>query len=207
MATRRHKAMLLVLAAIVLGAVCALVFGPARGARDDIGRLRADQDVSRGYIHRQLETVGAQLTVAQRSLGVQRQGLVIAARSQQLVGATSRSTTDILGDTDQALSTVRQALAALQPLRQLRTAVRTTSHAVTVGLQVARGALDVARSTLQNGEQALAVARRTLATLEQSRTIQQQLLAVARRTLAEARHIDRKIPTPPVFPAAPGSGS
>jgi hypothetical protein len=46
-----------------------------------------------------------------------------------------------------------------------------------------------------------------LATLQQSRDIQRRLLSVARRTLRQTRRIDRKMPTPPVFPAAgPSAG-
>ena len=38
--------------------------------------------------------------------------------------------------------------------------------------------------------------------LNQSRNIQRQQLMVARQTLQQTREINRKLPVPPVFPAA-----
>jgi hypothetical protein len=67
-------------------------------------------------------------------------------------------------------------------------------------VRVARAALTVAHRTLNTGEAALAVARRTLNVLEQSRNIQTQQLQTARQTLQQTIEINRKIPTPPVFP-------
>jgi hypothetical protein len=106
----------------------------------------------------------------------------------------------ILHRTDEALSTVKRVLRALGPLRKLRGQIADVVRSVQAGVAIARAALDVAHRTLATGAAALAVAQRTLAVLQQSRDIQLQALRVARETLHQTVEINRKIPTPPVFP-------
>jgi hypothetical protein len=88
------------------------------------------------------------------------------------------------------VTTVRQVLAALGPLRNLRAAVR-----------LARSTLAVARQTLFTGKAGLHLALATLRTLRESRDIQAQLLEVARQTLRQTQEINRKFPIPPIFRA------
>jgi hypothetical protein len=53
----------------------------------------------------------------------------------------------------------------------------------------------------------LAVAVTTLEVLKRSERIQQDLLEVGRQTLAQVTEVNRKLPVPPVFPAASGEGA
>jgi len=60
---------------------------------------------------------------------------------------------------------------------------------------------------LRDGKPALAVAVTTLRTPRRSEQVQRDLLTVGRQTLEQVTQINRKIPTPPVFPTRPtGSG-
>jgi hypothetical protein len=199
---RSHVGLAAAIGAVLLASLAALLFGPARGARDDIGHVRKDLAASRTGIYQTLDTGRASLADADRtlratetSLQVQQQGLAISSQALQTAQGTGQDVAAIRSQTDAALATVRQVIAALGPLQTLKGDVETV-------VTLARTALGVAQQTLATGQQALEVARTTLATLRQSRDIQQQLLDVARSTLQQTQEINRKIPLPPVFGAA-----
>lgn len=198
--TRRQFALLLLIGAVLLAGTCVLVFGPARGARNDIGQVRTDLNASRRGIfgtldtaHKTLADATAQLRLTEQSLVIQQQGLSLATGAKQDTGA-------IRQQTQQALDTVREVLAALGPIRALKGQVQTVVRAVEAGVSLARSALAVAQQTLSTGQKALAVAVSTLHELQASFAVQQQLLVVARATLEQVKQINRKLPGVPVFP-------
>jgi hypothetical protein len=200
--TPRHVQLLLVIGALLLAGTGVLVFGPARDAKNDISRTQQDLNVSRRGIfstldvgRRTLADATQQLRIAEESLQLQEQGLVIAS-------ATRNDTRAVREQTERALRTVRQVLAALGPVSELRHDLESTVRAVEAGVVLARTALTVARQTLDTGLQALTVAKQTLRELQVSRALQQQLLEVARLTLQQTRQINAKIPGVPVFPTA-----
>jgi hypothetical protein len=200
--TPRHVQLLLVIGALLLAGTGALVFGPARDAKNDISRTQQDLNVSRRGIfstldvgRRTLADATQQLRIAEESLQLQEQGLEIAS-------ATRNDTRAVREQTESALRTVRQVLAALGPVSELRHDLESTVRAVEAGVVLARTALTVARQTLDTGLQALTVAKQTLRELQVSRALQQQLLEVARLTLQQTRQINAKIPGVPVFPTA-----
>lgn len=200
--TRPQFQLLLLIGAVLLAGTCVLVLGPGRGARNDIGQTRADLNASRRGIfstldvgRRTLADASTQLQVAQQALEMQKQGLAIAS-------GTRTDTHDVRLRTDEALQTVREVLAALGPISELRGQVDTVVRAVQAGVVLARSALTVAQQTLDTGVEALAVARTTLHELQASRALQQQLLDVARQTLEQTRQINAKLPGAPVFPTA-----
>ena len=208
--TKDQRILGLVVAILVLSATCALVFGPARGARNDIGEVRDDLDVSRQGIFETVEIgrtnlakVTRQLRITRTSLEVQQQGLRIAGESQDIARTGVRTTERIEQQTSEALTTLRRVIRALGPLQELRGDVETVVTAVEAGVSLARTTLDVARQTLTDGRRALAIAADTLSTLERSEQVQTDLLQVARETLEEVREINRKIPGLPVFPTTP----
>ena len=201
--TRGQFGVLLLIGAVLLAGTLALVFGPGRGLREDIGDVQDDLASSQKGIYGTLGTgreslavVRQQLAGAERSLVLQRQGLEVAQAAEQ-------DTTAIRAQTDAALQTVREVSRALGGVDAVGKDVATLVRSAEQGVRLARAALAVAEQTLATGQQALAVARETLSTLQQSKAVQDQLLEVARQTLEEARRIDRKIPGAPVFPAAP----
>jgi hypothetical protein len=200
--TPRHVQLLLVIGALLLAGTGVLVFGPARDAKNDISRTQQDLNVSRRGIfstldvgRRTLADATQQLRIAEESLQLQEQGLEIAS-------ATRNDTRAVREQTESALRTVRQVLAALGPVSELRHDLESTVRAVEAGVVLARTALTVARQTLDTGLQALTVAKQTLRELQVSRALQQQLLEVARLTLQQTRQINAKIPGVPVFPTA-----
>lgn len=205
--TRQQRAVALVVAIFLLAGVCGVLFGPARGARDDIGELRDDLDASRRGIgetveigQTTLDRLARQLKVTERSLTIQRRGLRTARESQEVARVGVNSTRRIEAQTTQTLTTLRRVVAALGPLRRLRGDVKSVVANVEAGVSLARTTLGLARRTLADGQRALTVAIDTLATLRGSKQVQEDLLAVARATLEEVREINAKIPLPPVFP-------
>lgn len=200
--TRHQFHLLLLIGAVLLSGTCVLLFGPARGARNDIAHTRKDLNVSRRGIYstlevgrRTLDDANAQLKLAQQALEMQQQGLVIAS-------ATSTNTHDVRLRTDEALRTVQDVLKELGPIRDLKGELDTVTKAVEAGVALARTTLSLARQTLDIGLQSLTVAKQTLAELQRSRAIQEELLRVARATLEQARQINAKFPGLPVFPTA-----
>jgi hypothetical protein len=207
--TRQQFAILLLIGAVLLAATCVLVFGPARGMRNDIGHMTKDLNVSRRGIYGTLDVgrktladATAQLHLAEQSLQIQQQGLAIAADSQHVGHIAADNSTAIRAQTEQALQTVRDVLKALGPISDLKGQIETVVRGVQAGVSLARTALAVAQQTLATGQRALAVAVSTLHELTVSRQIQQQLLEVARQTLEQTKEINRKIPGLPVFPTA-----
>jgi hypothetical protein len=187
---RRRLLALIVTVVVIITASGALIFGPARGARDDLSHVRADLHASRSGIFHTVRILTGQLRTTQQLLVTQERALAVAKESQRLARTTAEHTSDLLNQTTMMVSTVRQVLAALGPLHDLRAAVR-----------LARSTLAVARQTLSTGKTGLRLALATLRTLRDSRDIQAKLLEVARRTLRETQEIDRKMPIPPIFPA------
>jgi hypothetical protein len=208
-----QAAILGLVVALLLAATCVLIFGPARGARNDIGQVRADLNASRRGIfgtldvgRQTLSDATTQLRLAEQSLMIQQQGLLIATDAQQVARHAAEDTAAIRMQTEQALTTVRAVLAALGPLGELKGKVETVVKGVEAGVSLARTALAVAQQTLSNGQQALAVAVSTLHELQASLAVQRQLLVVARQTLEQARQINRKIPGAPIFAPPAGRG-
>jgi hypothetical protein len=198
--TRRQFQLLLLIGAVLLAGTITLVFGPGRGARNDIHQTRQDLNASRRGIFSTLDVgrktladANVQLQVAQQALELQKQGLAIAS-------ATSTDTRDVRRRTDEALQTVREVLEALGPISELKGQLDSVVRAVEAGVALARTALTVAQQTLDTGVEALTVAKQTLHELQVSRALQQQLLEVARLTLEQAKQINAKIPGVPVFP-------
>jgi hypothetical protein len=207
--TRQQFGLLLLIGAVLLAGTVVLIFGPARGARNDIGQVRKDLTVSRRGIYGTLDTgrktladATAQLRLAEQSLQIQQQGLVIAKDSQHVAHTTAADTDAIRQQTERALKTVQDVLKALGPLSDLKGKIETVVKGVQAGVDLARTALAVAEQTLATGQRALAIAVSTLHELQVSRAIQQQLLDVARQTLAQTQEINRKIPGAPIFPTA-----
>ncbi|MCU1592893.1 MAG: hypothetical protein JWO12_285 [Frankiales bacterium] len=200
--TRRQFGLLLLIGAVLLAGTCVLVFGPARGARNDIGHVRDDLNVSRRGIFGTLDTgrktlaeATAQLRLTEQSLEIQQQGLSVAAAAKQDTGA-------IRAQTQQALDTVREVLAALGPISDLKGQIETVVKGVQAGVSLARSALAVAQQTLATGQRALAVAVSSLQQLRASLAVQRQLLVVAQQTLKQVQEINRKFPGAPIFPTA-----
>jgi hypothetical protein len=192
--TSLHTAVGVLLLALATAATAALVFGPARGARTDIGHVRTDLHASRAGIFSLLDRTTTELKTTERSLGVQKQGLVVASNAEQLTHTTTSNTTQLLTQTSAILTTIHQVVSSLGPLRQLRGDLGQVTRQVTAGVALAHTTLTVAEQTLRTGRNALAVAGQTLSTLRDSRSIQQQLLDVARQTLQQTIEINRKIP-------------
>jgi hypothetical protein len=203
----RQVVVLVVVGTFLLAATCSLVFGPARGARDDIGQVRTDLHASRQDVHQTLGTARRTLTrltdtlgLVQDSLRLQQQGLDIAQESQDVARTGVDATLDIRRQTTDTLATLRRVITALGPLQELRGDLATVVDSVEAGVALARSTLAIAQQTLTTGQEALRIAGRTLATLEESRDLQVALLDVARQTLRQATEINRKIPVPPIFP-------
>jgi hypothetical protein len=191
--TRAQLGIVLLIGAVLLAGTCVLVFGPARGARNDIGQVRTDLTVSRRGIFSALADATVQ------------QGLGIAKDSQHVAHLAADDTEAIRVQTEQALTTVRDVLAAVGPISELKGSLGTVVKQVEAGVSLARTALAVAQQTLATGQAALAVAVSTLDALHASLDVQRQLLDVARQTLEQAKEINRKIPGLPVFPSATGA--
>lgn len=205
--SRHRRAVAVVVAILAVAAVCGLLLGPGRGAREDLGQVREDLASTEDGIYRTLavnrgtlDRITRQLRVTRDSLRIQRDGLQVARDAQAIARTGVDATEDIRSQTRQTLRTLDEVIDALGPLRRLRGDIRTVVASTEAGVDLARSTLALARTTLSTGQQALAVARRTLTTLLRSEQVQRDLLAVARQTLAEVERIDRKIPTPPVFP-------
>lgn len=205
--SRDQKLILVILLVVSMAATSAILFGPARGARQDIGGLHVDLHAARGDIHdtlgvsrRTLAEVSAQLRTTKTSLEIQEQGLGVAKSSQRIAGGAARDTETIRRQTAATLSTVRQVIAALGPLRTLRGDLSTVVRSVRAGVALAQTTLEVGRQALRDGKRALGVAITTLDTLKRSEQVQRDLLAVGRQTLQQVTEINRKIPVPPVFP-------
>jgi hypothetical protein len=196
---------LLVLSVLATGLV---LFGPARGAREDIGHVRTDLFATRQHTastvvvsQRTLTKLAAELQTTQSSLKIQKQGLDVATSSERLAGDTAQTTESIRRQTAGAIATTTRVIAALGPLGRLRGDIDTVVESVQAGVVLARTTLDVGRQALRDGRRALAVAVSTLETLKRSERVQQDLLEVGRQTLAQVTEINRKLPVPPVFPA------
>jgi hypothetical protein len=212
--SRRQVAVLAVLLLLSLAATSALVLGPGRGAREDLGAVRADVDRTEeliggtlGVQRRTLARITAQLETTRDSLRVQRVGLEIARSSGRVAGETLESTRAIEQQTRTALTAVRRVVTALGPLRELRGEVEVVAASVRTAVELARATLEVAEVALSDGREALQVARTTLVTLQRSEQVQRDLLEVARRTLEQTIEINRKIPLPPVFPTGAPAAS
>ena len=211
--SRLQKVVLAMMLVLSVTATVLVLFGPARGAREDLGAVRTDLHSTRAGIYstlgvqrRTLARITAQLRTTQTSLEIQQEGLTVARTSQQLAGRTTRSTEAIRRQTAQTLATLRRVIAALGPLRELRGDLTTVVTGVRAGVELARTTLQVARQSLSDGRKALAVAVSTLTTLKRSEQVQRDLLEVGRQTLAQVVEINRKIPSAPIFPATtPGS--
>ena len=206
--TRRQLGVLLVIGAVLLSGVLVLLFGPARGMRNDIGELSTDLSASRDGIYgqlgtgrEQLGTAVVQLRATERSLMIQEQGLAVAVEAEKDATSAAQATQEILVETRAALALVRDVAESLGPLDQLDDKIDSVVVDVEQAVRLARQTLAVAERTLATGQQALAVARDTLATLRRSEQIQLQLLDTARQTLQETREINRKTPGAPVFPS------
>lgn len=208
--TRRQFSLLLVIGAVLLAGTCVLIFGPARGARNDISDVQHDLNASRRGIYTQLEVArgnladaNRQLRLTEQSLVLQQQGLQIARSGEQAAQSAAQSTQQIEQQTAATLATVRQVIDALGPLQDLKGKIDTIVRGVEAGVMLARTTLDVAQQTLATGKAALAVAVSTLTTLKESKALQEQLLQVAKLTLEQTREINRKIPGAPVFGPSP----
>ncbi len=205
--SHHQRASLAVVGVLLLASVCALLFGPARGAREDIAQVRQDLASTEDGIYKTLDTnrrmldkLVRQLRTARDSLQIQKQGLLIARDVQGMTKTGVDATLDIRRDTNSALATLREVITALGPLRQLRGDIRTLVENTDAGVALARSTLLVARETLTTGRDALSVARDTLSTLRRSEEVQRDLLSVARQTLDQVIRINKKIPTAPIFP-------
>jgi chromosome segregation ATPase len=205
--TGRQKSLALLVGVVLLVSVTALIFGPARGAREDIGHVRKDLNASRTGIYQTRDTLAAtlqgitaQLQTTQQSLEIQQQGLTVARDTQRITQTATDNTEAIRAQTASTLDMVRQVLAALAPLQKLPEDIDSITDNIQTAVSLARTALDVGQQTLSTGRQALAIATSTLDTLRQSRDIQAQLLATARQTLEQTRQINAKLPLVPVFP-------
>ncbi len=79
----RHRGWLAggVIGILLLAATCALIFGPARGLRDDIGHLRTDLHSSRKGIYGTLATTRRSLMKVTAQLRVTEQSLRISSRA------------------------------------------------------------------------------------------------------------------------------
>ena len=206
--SRRQKLILAGLLMLSLLATGVVLFGPARGAREDIGHVRTDLNATRQHTastavlsQRTLTKLAAELQTTQSSLKIQKQGLEVATNSERLAGNTAQTTESIRRQTAGAIASIRRVLVALGPLRRLHGDIETVVESVQAGVVLARTTLEVGRQTLRDGKRALAVAVTTLETLKHSERIQQDLLEVGRQTLAQVTEINRKLPVPPVFPA------
>lgn len=205
--TKRQFGVLLLTGAVLLSGVLVLLFGPARGMRNDIGSLRTDLSASREGIYgqlgtgrEQLGTAVVQLRATEKSLRIQEQGLAVAVEAEKDASSAAQATQEILDETRATLALVRDVADALGPLDQLDDKINSVVTNVEQAVRLARQTLQVAEQTLATGQQALALARDTLATLKRSEQIQLQLLETARATLEQTREINRKIPGAPIFP-------
>lgn len=81
MSRRRRLILGVVIAAVFLTATCALILGPARGARNDIAHVRGDLHASRTGIFATVTTLTQQLQTTEQSLVIQQQGLSVAKDS------------------------------------------------------------------------------------------------------------------------------
>lgn len=206
---QRHRRILgAAVGALLLTGTLMLIFGPARGARDDLGHVHTDLHATRVDIHATLATQrlalgrsSALLRSTQTSLSIAQQGLSVAENSERLAGTTTANTTALLRETTSTSATVRRVLTALGPLQHLRGDLATVVAGVNAGVALARTTLSVARQTLTTGQAALSVAAATLNTLRQSKNIQAQLLSVASETLRQVRALNAKLPLPPIAPS------
>ncbi|MCW2605929.1 MAG: hypothetical protein JWO60_622 [Frankiales bacterium] len=198
--TGRQSVVLGLILTVLLAGTLALLFGPARGMRDDIGETQTDLASSEKAIYGTLGTGRESLAVVRTQLGAAEKSLVIQQQGLEVAQAAEQDTTAIREQTEAALETVREVTRALGPLDQLDDKAEAVVRSVEEGVRLAQAALRVAEQTLATGRQALAVARETLTTLKESEQVQRELLDVARKTLQETREINRKIPGAPVFP-------
>lgn len=201
MLSRRPIILAVAIATVIFAGTCVLIFGPARGARNDISHLRVDLHASRGGIFQTLAVGRTTLTdltqelqITEHSLAVQQQGLRVAQTSQRIARTTSTNTKLVLHQTTATLATVRRVVAALGPLKALPGKINDVVHGVQTGVVLARSTLALAQETLTTGRAALAVAYTTLHTLRESLGVQRQLLLVARRTLHQTQQLNHKIP-------------
>lgn len=154
--SRRQKLILGVLLVLSVTATGLVLFGPGRGAREDLAHLRTDLHGTRAGVattasvsRRTLDELSAELQTTQKSLEIQVQGLSVARSSQRIAGSTARSTETIRRQTVAALATTRHVLAALGPLRKLRGDVTMVTAGVQAGVALARTTLEVGRQTLE----------------------------------------------------------
>jgi hypothetical protein len=204
--TTRQFGVLLLIGAVLLSGVLVLLFGPARGMRNDIAELSTDLSASREGIYgqlgtgrQQLGTAVVQLRATEQSLMIQEQGLAVAVEAEKDATSAAQATQAILDETRATLALVRDVIESLGP--QIGQKIDSVVMDVDQAVRLARQTLAVAEQTLATGQQALAVARDTLATLKRSEQLQIQLLETARATLQETREINRKIPGAPIFPS------
>lgn len=198
----RQRVVALVVAIFVLAAACSLIFGPGRGAREDLHQVRTDVAETVRIGHTTLARLESQLRKTQRSLRVQQQSLRVVRDTQAITATGVRSAENIEQQTVQAVAMLRRVITALGPLQRLQGDIDTVVDGVEAGVVLARSALDVARTTLDDGKRALAIAEETLRTLSRSEQIQIQLLRTARATLQETTEINSKIPFPPIAPTS-----
>lgn len=199
---RRRRFAAAIIVVVVATAATALIFGPARGARNDISHVRQDLHYSRSGISATVRTLTDQLKTTEQSLVIQQRGLSVATDSQQVAHVTSGYTAELLQQTTTILDTIKHVLAALGPLPALQGKLSDIAFDANAAVSLARSTLDIARQTLATGQTALQIAVDTLDTLRQSRAIEQALLDVAKQTLTQTQQLNAKIPLPPIFPTA-----
>jgi len=160
---RRPLAVLALLVLAPTGGGAALLCGPARGARQDIGFLRDDLRGARGGVAAtrdnttaQLALTRSQLDLTGRQLDVTEQGVVVVRDLLRVSKDTRAITARSFEDLERGLDLVNQGVAVA---RSLLAAVRPLARQGLQGLAFARQALAVAQGT----DAALAAALSTLA--------------------------------------------
>jgi hypothetical protein len=129
--------------AVLLAGVLVLIFGPARGARDDIAAVRGDLRGSHIGIDRTLDTQRMALRRLTAQLATLRQSLRVQSAALHTARHTGRGVEAILEQARQTQQTtaliLRQAQLTLAQLEQSR--------------NLQSQLLDVARQTLQQTRQ------------------------------------------------------
>lgn len=117
--SHRQVALLALVATVLGAAVGVLLFGPARGARDDIGSVRSDLHGSRQAIGATLGT--ARTDAVQAGTALARTTLTVAQQTLRTGKQALTTATDTLQTLTTSLDVQRQQLAvAQQTLEQTR---------------------------------------------------------------------------------------
>lgn len=139
--------MLLLVLGVLLAGLLVLLFGPARGMRNDIGQLSTGLSTSRGDIYgqfgtgreQQLSPPRAQLETTERSLVIQEQGLQVAVAAERDATSAAQATQATQDQTREALTLVREVTQALGPLDQLDEKVDSVVRSVEQGCAAGPG--------------------------------------------------------------------